>query len=114
MTGSGRALDATLTEVNYLGNQPQFGAKHRLPGGSGGVSIPATARLRADAPGFEPLTLSPFFDHPSLVELITRLEDRDLLDWRTFERIRELLGEVTLTFRMVPPLPSGAARATED
>ena len=99
--GSGRALDATLTEVNYLGTQPQPGAKHRLPGGSGELTIPATARLRADVVGFEPVTLSPFFDHPALVETVTRLEDQDLLDWRTFERIQDLLGEVTLTFRLL-------------
>ena len=99
--GSGRALDATLTEVNHLGTQPQPGAKHRLPGGSGELTIPATARLRADAAGFEPVTLSPFFDHPALVETVTRLADKDLLDWRTFERIQDLLGEVTLTFRLL-------------
>jgi hypothetical protein len=98
--GSGRALDATLTEVSHLGTRPQPGTQHRLPGGSGVVAIPATARLRADAAGFEPVTLSPFFDHPPLVELITRLEDKDLLDWRTYERVRELLGEVTLTFTL--------------
>jgi hypothetical protein len=69
------------------------------------LTIPATARLRADAPGFEPVTLSPFFDHPALVETVTRLEDQDLLDWRTFERIQTLLGDMTLTFnlREAPP-----------
>jgi hypothetical protein len=98
---SGRALDATLTEVSYLGAEPQPGAGGAaLPGGLGVVTIPATARLRASAVGYEPLTLSPFFDHPALIEMITRLEDKDLLDWRTFERIRDLLGEVTLTFRL--------------
>ena len=64
------------------------------------LTIPATARLRAEAAGFEPVTLSPFLDNPSLVETVTRLEDRDLMDWRTFERIQKLLGEVTLTFRL--------------
>jgi len=103
--GSGRALEATLTEVSYLGTQPQSGVKHRLPGGSGEITIPATARLRADAAGFEPVTLSPFFDHPALVETVTRLEDKDLLDWRTFERIRTLLGDVALTFTLPEAQP---------
>ena len=44
--GSGRALNATLTEVNYLGPQPQPGVKHRLSEGMGVLTIPATARLR--------------------------------------------------------------------
>ncbi len=103
--GSGRVLDATLTEVNYLGTQPQSGARHRLPAGAGEITIPATARLRADATGFEPVTLSPFFDHPSLVETVTRLEDQDLLDWRTFERIRTLLGDLALTFTLPEAQP---------
>lgn len=104
-SGSGRALDAVLTEVSYLASQPHAGAKHRLPGGAGTLTIPATSRLRAEAAGFEPVTLSPFFDNPSLVETITRMEDRDLLDWRTFERIRALLDDIALTFRLkeVPP-----------
>ena len=116
--GSGGALDATLTEMRYLGTEPQAGRKHHLSGGSGVVTIPATARLRAEAPGFEPVTLSPFFDHPPLVEWVTRLEDKDLLDWGTFERMRGLLGEVTLTFRMSEAgqdgLPSSPAEVRED
>lgn len=98
---SGRPLEAEVTEVTYLGTQPRPGVTHDLPGGTGVLAIPATARLRVSAEGYEPLTLSPFFDHPELIELVTRLGDEDLLDWRTFERIRALLGEVRLTFRLV-------------
>ena len=77
---SGRTLDATLTEVNYFGPQPRLGAKHELRGGLGVLNIPATARLRAEAPGFEPMTLSPLFDNPPLIETVTRLEDKDLIE----------------------------------
>ena len=98
---SDRALDATLTEVHYLGTDRRAGTKHRLPGGSGALTIPATARLEASAAGYEPATLSPFFDHPGLIELVTRLGDEDLIDWGTFERIRALLEDVPLTFRLV-------------
>ncbi len=97
---SGLPLDATLTEAIYLGTEPQFGRVHRLPGGSGEIMIPATTRLRAQAHDYEEVTLSPLFDHPALIELITRLGDDDLVDWRTFERIRSLLDDVTLTFRL--------------
>ncbi len=96
--GSGRPLDATLTEVNYRGTKPQFGLRHRLAGGSGTIAIPATVRLRAEAEGFTPATLSPFLGFPPLVETVTRLEDKDLLDWQTFERIQALLNCVTLHF----------------
>ena len=38
---SGRSLDATLTEVSYLGTTPQLGVTHRLNGGAGELTIPA-------------------------------------------------------------------------
>lgn len=97
---SGQALDATLTEISYAGVQPQAGPTHRLADGSGLLSVPATARLQASARGHEAVTLSPFFDHPELIEFVTQLNAEDLLDWATFERIRALLGEVRLTFRL--------------
>ena len=98
--GSGGPLDATVTEVSYLGTQPRYGAEHRLPGGSGVLTIPATTRMRASAKGYEPVTLSPFFDHPALVEMVTRLGDGELVEWGTFERIRASLGDVRLTSRL--------------
>ncbi len=96
----GRPLKATLAECQYVGTQPRRGKRHRFSQGTGVVTIPATSRLQAEAKGYEPLTLSPVFDHPALIELITRLEDKDLADWRTFERIQTLLGQVPLTFRL--------------
>jgi hypothetical protein len=101
---TGQPVDATLTEVVYQGTRPRPGNQHRLNGGAGRLAIPATARLRADAEGYEPLTLSPFFDCPALRDFVTGLEDRDLVQWTTFERIRTLLGDLALTFRL------GAAR----
>ena len=64
--------------------------------------MPATARLRAEARGMEPVTLSPLFDHPPLLELVTRLEDKDLADWRTYQRIAALLDDVPLEFALKP------------
>ncbi len=97
---SGRPLGGVLREVTFCGPLPHDGRKHRLPDGSGAVVIPGTVRLRAEAPGYQPLTLSPFLDYPDLVETITRLEADDLVRWETFERIRSLLGQVPLTFRL--------------
>jgi hypothetical protein len=106
-------LSAEIIEVNYLGTQALPGTAHTLTDGHGQLTIPATARLRASVPGYEPLTLSPFFDHPALLELVTRLSDEDLLDWRTFERIRALLGEVRLTFRNLTKGAGGPSAAVE-
>ena len=98
---TGQAVAATLTEVQFLGTEASLGAVHRLSTGAATLSLPGTRRLRAEAPGFEPLTLSPVFDHPPLVEFVTRLQDKDLVDWSTFERIREMLSDVPLTFQLV-------------
>jgi hypothetical protein len=91
-----------LTEVRFSANQPRLGKAYELKSGRGTVTIPATVRLRAEAPGHEAVTLSPFFDFPRLVEMVTRLEDRDLANWDTYERIRSLLGSVELEFRLPP------------
>jgi hypothetical protein len=107
---TGAALSGTLTEVRYEATLPRDGRRHELRDGEGVVTIPATARLRADAPGCESLTLSPFFDHPALVQLITSLAAEDLVKWGTFERIRTLLGEVELTFRLKKAGPAKSPR----
>jgi len=62
--------------------------------------LTGAARLRAESDGFEPLLLSPFFDHAPLLELITGLEATDLANWETFERVRTLLSDVPLTFAL--------------
>ena len=98
--GTGKLLEGTLTEITCFGTLPRDGKQHVLTSGEGTVSVPATVRLRADAPGHAPVTLSPFLDHPALVEAVTRFEDKDLLDWRTFERLQALLAEVQLTFTL--------------
>ncbi|MCC7376307.1 MAG: CehA/McbA family metallohydrolase [Verrucomicrobiales bacterium] len=97
---TGKEIDAKLTEMTFLGAQAVSGRRHVARGGRVDLILPATARLRAEADGFEPQTLSPFFDHPELIREVTILDADALLDWRTYERIRARLGEVSLTFRL--------------
>lgn len=99
---SGLPLDGTITEVLDVERAPRDGVRRSVTGGQGIITIPGTVRLRADAPDYESLMLSPIFDYPPLVEAITRLTDRDVLDWATFDRIRDLLDTVELTFRLQP------------
>lgn len=102
---TGEPLDAVLKEVPFLGARPAaIGTPvvHRLRGGAGRVQVPATVRVRAEAEGYVSRTLSPFFDQPALVDLITGMDDAALLDWGTFERVKSLLGDGRLTFRLVP------------
>ena len=97
---SGLPLDALITEVFDVARTPRDGVRRTVTGGEGVVTIPGTVRLRADAPGYEALMLSPVFDYPPLAEAITRITDRDLLAWATFDRIRDLLHTSELTFRL--------------
>lgn len=97
---TGEPVAATLTEVTLLGTHAELGRRHSAPGGIQILNIPATARLKAEAIGFEPQTLSPLFDHPALIREVTTMDAEGLLDWKTYERIRRLLGEVPLTFRL--------------
>jgi len=100
---SGKPLDAALVEVTGIASDaPRDGARHAVAGRQSTLNVPGTVRLRAEAPGHEPLTLSPVLDSPALIDAVTRLSDRDLLDWATFERLRTLLANVELTFRLVP------------
>ncbi|HSB17840.1 MAG TPA: CehA/McbA family metallohydrolase, partial [Bryobacteraceae bacterium] len=66
--------------------------------GSFRLEARATARIRVTVPGYEPLTKSIFLDSPALLESTFRLRTEDLTDWRTFERMRELLQDVRLEF----------------
>lgn len=97
---TGVLLPATLTEIACLGSSTREGPRHAVKDGFVTVSIPATSRLRADSPGYAGATLSPVLDFLPLQQFITGLEAQDLLDWKTFERMRELLGESALTFAL--------------
>jgi hypothetical protein len=99
---SNRPLDTTLTEVLASASLPHDGNRHPVSHGQGLVTIPGTVRLRADAPGYAALTLSPVYDCPALVDAITRLEADDLLNWETFELTRTLLSTIELTFKLSP------------
>ena len=64
------------------------------------LTVPGTVRLRAEAKGYEPLTLSPFLDCPDLVRTVTEMSDADLVNWKTFERLTERLSNIELVFRL--------------
>jgi hypothetical protein len=97
---SGRPLSGTLTEITFEGTSGREGKRHSLKTGEGTLVIPGKARLQAESDGYRPLTLSPFLDNPKLLETITSLQDTDLLDWNTFERIRNQFADVELVFRL--------------
>jgi hypothetical protein len=96
---TGAKLNGTVTEISFHGTLPRAGKNHSITGETS-LQIPGTARLRAEVPGYKPMTLSPILDNPALVKFITELSAEDLLDWNTYERIKEMLGNTTLVFRL--------------
>ncbi len=97
---SGEPLSGSLTEVAYYGTIGRDGNRHSIRNGEGRLSVPGTARLRAEVDGYIPVVLSPILDNPQLMDLITGLGDTDLLNWKTFERIRSQLSDVELIFKL--------------
>jgi hypothetical protein len=97
---SGKPVSATLTEVTFAAKIQRNGKRHHLTSGQGVLEVPATARLRAQAKGFRPLTLSPFLDNAPLVKMITELSDTNLVEWQTFEQVKNQLANVELVFRL--------------
>src|SRR5262249_4783326 len=93
-------LPGSLTEVEYFGTLPHDLKQHRIDNGQADLVVPGTVRLRAEAPGYVPLVLSPVLDNEGLINLITHLNDEDLLNWKTYETIREQLSDVKLAFKM--------------
>ena len=99
----GHLLDVTLTELSdCAAAAPHAGTRHPVTGGRGVLEIPGTVRLRAEAPGYISLTLSPILDCPALEEAVTSLDDKDLLTWGTFESTRKSLANLDLTFNLQP------------
>jgi hypothetical protein len=97
---NGRPVSVMLTEVSCCGTLVRDGKRHRLSSGEAHLSVPGTVRVRAEAPGYLPLTLSPFLDNPDMVQAVTGLTDEDLLKWETFERLNTQLENVELVFRL--------------
>jgi hypothetical protein len=97
---TGEILKGELCEVAFSGPIPLELTRRELTNGEVQFEMDATHRVRAEVEGYESLTLSPFLDFPILLDTVTGLEADDLLEWGTFKRIRELLGDVSLVFEM--------------
>jgi hypothetical protein len=99
----GTRLSGSVAEVFCHGPVHRDGQRHEVDeSGEATVTVPGTARLRAEAPGYQPLMLSPVLDSSGLIEFITGLTANDLVNWETYERTRELLSGITLQFALEP------------
>ncbi len=98
---SGLRIGAACEVLEMIGRRSRVLSRREAPDGEIELEMPATARVRVTAPGYQPLTRSVFLDCPPILEstLSTRVDQ--LLDWATFERLRRLLAEARLDFQLV-------------
>jgi hypothetical protein len=99
-TETGKPVSAVLKEVTFSGTVAREGRLHRLQTGEARLGVPGTVRLRAEAKGYAPVTLSPVLDNPALVKMVTTFSDQDLANWQSFSRLKEQLDGVELVFRL--------------
>jgi hypothetical protein len=102
---TGVRVSAVLTEVTLSGTVAREGRRHRLQTGEGRLYVPGTARLRAEARGYVPMTLSPFLDSPDLVKTVTTFSEQDLSNWQSFGQLKRQLDNVDLVFRLQKTSP---------
>jgi hypothetical protein len=93
-------LSGSLIEVAYLGTLAHDSKRVGFGGGRETLIIPGTIRLRAEVRGYAPAVLSPILENARLMAFITQLTDGDLLDWKTFERVRQESSKVELLFKL--------------
>jgi hypothetical protein len=98
-------VPAVLAEVTLSGTVAREGRRHRLQTGEARVYVPGTARLRAEARGYAPMTLSPFLDSPDLVKTVTTFCEQDLSNWQSFDQLKRQLDNVDLVFRLQKTSP---------
>jgi hypothetical protein len=100
---TGRKLSGFVSEFSFLATRPLSRKKHSVATSEAVITAPGTVRLVAEVPGYNSQTLSPFLDNPELLNLIVGLSAEDLLKWETYEHVRSLLAETTLTFKLKKP-----------
>jgi hypothetical protein len=97
---AGKPLSGECYVIGMVGlNRVQLSA-HRFVGGHFSLDVPGTARLRVKVKGYEPMMKSVFMDYRPLVQMALNLREAELTDWRTFEEIKDLLGDVRLEFQL--------------
>jgi hypothetical protein len=97
-----RAGIGALCEVlERVGRRSHVLFTREILGGELKLELPATARVRVSAPGYQPLTQSVFLDVPPILRSTLETRVEQLLDWSTYERTHRLLAEVELNFPLV-------------
>ena len=97
---SGRALDGDCEIIRMVGKEAVIESRIPFHAGTLSLEAPGTARLRVHVSGYKTATQSILMDYAPLRDLTVNMRPEQLTDWDTFERIRDLLRQVSLEFLM--------------
>ncbi|MGO8732886.1 MAG: CehA/McbA family metallohydrolase [Terriglobia bacterium] len=97
---AGKPLEGECDVIRMVGLTPVQLSTHPFTGGRFTLEVPATARLRVRVAGYRPMMESVFMDYQPLLRLTLNMREAELADWRTFEEIKRLLGNVRLEFHL--------------
>ncbi len=98
----GKPLGGVMEIVRMDGLIPVKTGEFPITAGRFEATVPATARLRATAPGYSPDLKSIFMDFPPLLTGMLNMTPEQLSSWDTFEGIRKTLRNVQIDFRLQP------------
>jgi hypothetical protein len=90
----------TVEVLEFIGRDPVIRKTVPFERGTIELDVPATARLRVRSPGYAPQTKSIFLDDPAILDSVLTMRSEHLADWATFEKTRDLLRNVRLTFTL--------------
>jgi hypothetical protein len=95
---SGKPLDGICEVISMVGLTPVPLSRYEFSNGRFVLEAPATARLQVRVPGYQRQTKSIFLDSPPLLNMTLNMHCSELIDWSTFEQLKELLRKVALKF----------------
>jgi TolB protein len=97
---TGQPVAAACDALERTGRQDRSLFRREAPGGVVELEAPATARLRVEAPGYKPAFRSIFLDHEPILRATLEMRAERLLEWSTYERLREALSRVEFDVRL--------------
>ncbi len=97
---TGADVDGVIEVIRMDGRIPVKVSEIPAPGGHFDITVPATARLRARAPGFAAELKSVFMDYAPLLDSMLSMTPEGISDWATYEKIRRDLEKVRLDFAL--------------
>jgi hypothetical protein len=97
---AGRPLEGECDVIRMVGLTPVQLSTHPFTAGQFTLDVPGTARLRVRVAGYKPMMESVFMDYQPLLRMTLNMRMAELSDWRTFDEIKHLLGNVRLEFQL--------------